>query len=472
MLLTISTTHQPTTDLGYLFHKHPDKLQTFSISAGKAHFFYPEVEENKITACLLLEIDPIGLVRKSGSSKSDGFALENYVNDRPYVCGSFMSQAIAEVLGTALNGRCKDKPSTVTLKMPFEIQLSVVKAKGGKTLIDRLFEPLGYEIEAEPHVLDEKFTAWGTSNYFSLSLKKTATLKEILTHLYVLLPILDGEKHYWVGNHEVEKLLEKGEGWLATHPEKELITKRYLKNLKALTKIAFSQLIDSEEITNEEDANLEPELQHPNEISLKEKRISLHALRLEAVLEKLKSLGVSSVLDLGCGEGKLLRMLWKDNQFQQILGTDVSFRALEIAKEKLYYEQFNERQKQRLSIIQGSLLYRDTRLNGFQAACLVEVIEHLDLPRLQVMERVIFEFAKPDFIIVTTPNAEYNIKYETLTAGNFRHTDHRFEWTRAEFEHWANETGKKFGYEADFSGIGEADEQVGASSQMAVFSKI
>src|SRR5688572_2752472 len=227
MLLTISTEHKPATDLGFLLHKHPDRFQTFDLSFGQAHIFYPEVTEDRCTACLLLDVDPVGMVR--GKSRDQGFLLGHYVNDRPYVASSFMSVAISQVLGSALAGRCKDRPELVGSPMPLSARLEVLPVRAGEGFVHRIFEPLGYMVEAVRHPLDERFPEWGESPYFSVTVRKTTTLSNLLTHLYVLIPVFDNRKHYWVADAEMEKLLEKGEGWLAGHPEKEEITRRYLK---------------------------------------------------------------------------------------------------------------------------------------------------------------------------------------------------------------------------------------------------
>src|SRR5690348_2006576 len=150
MLLTITTTHSPASDLSYLLHKHPAKVQQAELSGGIAHLFYTEVSEERCTAALLLDIDSVALVRKSGSSGND-FALEQYVNDRPYVASSFMSAAIAKAYSSAMNGKCKDKPELVNVAMPFEVTIAVLPVRGGENLLQELFEPLGYTIEAERH---------------------------------------------------------------------------------------------------------------------------------------------------------------------------------------------------------------------------------------------------------------------------------------------------------------------------------
>jgi 3' terminal RNA ribose 2'-O-methyltransferase Hen1 len=461
MLLNITTTHRPATDLGYLLHKHPDKLQSIDLSVGKAHIFYPENSDERTTASLLLDVDPIDMVRGGRNLSGKGFSLGQYVNDRPYVASSFMSVAIAKAFSTALNGKCSKKPELVDVKMPFEIDISVLPApKGGEILIRKMFEPLGYSVDLEQHILDDKFLDWGDSKYFTLKLKHTITLQELLSHLYVMIPALDNDKHYYVSQSEIEKLLEKGKGWLANHPEKEQITKRYLYNLHSLSRQALEQLND--------DAGLEEikEETATDEVIRKE---TLHQQRLSLVLEKLIESGAKRVLDLGCGEGKLIRMLLKEKQFNNISGMDVSYQELTRCKDRLHWDEMAPRQKDRINLFQGALTYKDKRLEGFDAAAIVEVIEHLDENRLKSFERVVFEFAQPKTVVLTTPNGEYNVLFENMEADTMRHADHRFEWTRSEFESWAKQVAETNSYSVHFLPIGEEDKEVGAPSQMAIF---
>lgn len=463
MLLTISTTHQPATDLGYLLHKNPARAQSFTLSFGKAHVFYPEATEERCTVALLLDVDPVALVR---GQRGEGRTLAHYVNDRPYVASSFLSVAIAQVFGSALGGRCNDRPELTQTPLPLEVKLHVVPSRGGAEWLHRLFAPLGYRVETEAHPLDSQFPEWGDSPYFTVRLTGTVRLSELLTHLYVLIPTLDSGKHYYIGDAEVEKLIQKGAAWLSAHPEKETIVRRYLKHRHSLIRNALQQLTQEDE--PEED---EAETQHNHEEEAVERNISLHDQRLGTVLAALKQSGAQKVLDLGCGEGRLLQLLLKERQFQQICGMDVSYRALEMAQEKLRLDRLPPMQRERIQLLHGSLIYRDKRLEGFEAASVVEVIEHLDPPRLAAFARVLFEFAHPATVIVTTPNIEYNPKFETIPAGQFRHKDHRFEWTRSEFQTWAQSVCERFGYTARFLPIGPEDTEVGPPSQMALFEK-
>lgn len=462
MLFTITTTHSPATDLGFLLHKHPDRFQSFDLSFGKAHVFYPEVAEEQCTACLLLDVDPVGMVRRKG--KDQQILLDHYVNDRPYVASSFMSVAISQVFGSALNGRCKDRPDVVTTPLPLSARIDVLPVRGGEMFLRQIFEPLGYTINAQQHPLDELFPEWGESSYFSVTIEGTKTLAELLNHLYVLIPVFDNRKHYFVGDDELEKLLAKGAGWLAQHPAKEQITRRYLKHQTSLYRTALARLVEEEQT---EDIEVQIRADQPETVL--EQKMSLNEQRHGTVLAALRSSGARTVMDLGCGEGKLLRELLKDRQFEQILGMDVSVRLLENAAKRLKLERLPEQQAKRVQLLHGSLIYRDQRFKGFDAAALVEVIEHLDPPRLAALERVVFEFARPKTVVLTTPNQEFNVMWETLPANQFRHSDHRFEWTRQEFQDWANRVAAQYGYTVRFLPVGQEEQNVGAPTQMGVF---
>ena len=465
MLLTITNTKAPATDLGYLLHKNPSRLQSFSLAFGEAHVFYPEVAAGRCTAALLLDIDPIGLVRKKRGPAGEGGLLEQYVNDRPYVASSFLSVAIARVFRSAMAGTSKERPGLVHEPLPLLARVTVLPCRGGEELLRKLFEPLGYQVRVKHHPLDENFPQWGAGPYYTVELENSVPLKQLLTHLYVLIPVLDADKHYWIGQAEVEKLLENGKGWLQAHPEREAIVSRYLR-FRKLTRQALARLVEEEA----PDADEEQEQRSEQEIEI-EKPIKLHEMRLRAVAQELKASVAKRVLDLGCGEGKLLRELLKEKQFDEIVGMDVSYRSLEVAQERLRLDTMPATQKKRIRLFQGSLMYKDKRLAGFDAAAVVEVIEHLDEPRFAAFERMLFGHAQPGRVVITTPNAEYNVRFPTLPAGQFRHKDHRFEWRRKQFQDWALATAQKFGYKVEFRPIGDEDPEVGAPTQMGVFSR-
>jgi 3' terminal RNA ribose 2'-O-methyltransferase Hen1 len=463
MLLTITTTHEPATDLGYLLYKNPARAQTFPLPFGSAHVFYPEATAERCTAALLLDIDPVGLVR---GRKNAGAPLEQYVNDRPYVASSFLSVAIAQVLGSALAGRSRERQLLADTPIALQVRLSVLPSHGGEPLLRRLFEPLGYDVTAMGHALDPRFPEWGESRYFTVSLNATKRLAEVLRHLYVLIPVLDDAKHYWVGEDEVDKLLRQGEGWLAGHPERELIARRYLRHRQSLARSALAQLVREEE----PDAESRAESGDAEE-QAGEARIGLNEHRIGSVTAALRASGARRVLDLGCGEGQLLRALLQEPHFTELVGVDVSIRSLEKARDRLRPDRLPPHQKDRLRLVHGSLLYRDARIAGFDAAAVVEVIEHFDPPRLRAFERAVFEFARPGTVVLTTPNREYNELWASLPAGAYRHRDHRFEWTREEFRVWAEGVAGRFGYAVRLVPVGPADPARGAPTQMAIFSR-
>jgi len=464
MLLTITTTHRPATDLGYLLHKNPARCRSIDLSFGRAHVFYPEATVKRCTAALLLDVDPVGLVRNR-RGPAGGWSLAQYVNDRPYVASSFMSVALSRLFGTAMGGRSKERPELVDKALPFEVTIAALPCRGGEGFLHALFEPLGYAVTARRHVLDEAFPAWGDSRYHTVTLKHRLKLKDLLSHLYVLIPVLDDDKHYWVGADEVEKLLRRGEGWLAGHPLREEITSRYLAHQRGLTRAALARL--AEEDDPDPDA---VEAEHAREEEAVERPLRLNEQRTGAVLASLRACGARRVVDLGCGEGNLLRELIRDRTFDEIVGMDVSVRALERAKQRLKLDRLAPHVRERVRLIHGALSYRDRRLAGFDAAAVVEVVEHLDPARLAAFERVLFACARPGTVVLTTPNVEYNVRFENLPAGKLRHRDHRFEWTRDAFAAWARGVGGRFGYTVRFLSVGDDDPEVGPPTQMAVFS--
>ncbi len=446
----MTTTRRPATDLGYLLHKHPDRVQSFSLPFGTAHVLYPEASEERCTAALLLEVDPVGLVRRGRGTT--GFALAEYVNDRPYVASSFLSVAMVKVFKSAMAGTCKERPELAASSIPLEASLPVVPTRGGEDLVRRLFEPLGYRVE----------TAALSGRHLSLRLAGELRLADLLNHLYVLLPVLDDDKHYWVDQSEIDKLMRRGEGWLAAHPERDLIVRRYVKHQRALVGPALAHL-------EEAMPSPAPEDEDEGERALEE-RVSLRDQRLGSVESVLKASGARRVLDLGCGAGALLERLARDG-YDEIVGVDVSIRALEQAARRLKLDLLPDDRRQRIKLLQSALTYRDRRLAGYDAAVLVEVIEHLDPPRLAAAERNVFGFARPSTVVVTTPNGEYNVRWAGLGPGRFRHPDHRFEWTRGEFAGWARAVADRHGYRVRHLPIGPEDAEVGSPTQMAVFER-
>ncbi|WP_067566146.1 3' terminal RNA ribose 2'-O-methyltransferase Hen1 [Nocardia acidivorans] len=525
MLLTITCTRPDgaawaASELGYLLHKNPGRAQSFEQSYGVAHVLYPEAGDERCTAALLLEIDPVRLVRGKTKGAAE-FSLGQYVNDRPYAASSLLSVAISTVFGSALHGRCARRPELAETELPLRIELPAVPCKGGADAAEQVFGPLGWTVEATPLPLDPAFPEWGDSHYLRLTLTGTLRLSDALSHLYVLLPVLDGSKHYFLDAAEVDKLLRFGAGWLNSHPARDWITRRYLARRHSLVRTALARLAELDDLEPEQfgavDVNIdelaqdvaaataavraaerdgaagdvfptvareseagnagglltqdEPVCTTAAECDAADQApvLSLAVMRRSAVLAALRSVGAQRVLDLGCGEGALLRELIADRSFDEIVGIDVSVRSLRIAERRM--RRLPLWQTQRVGIRQGALTYTDASLRGYDAAVLMEVIEHVDENRLNALEQAVFGAAAPGAVIVTTPNGEYNVLYEGLAHGAFRHSDHRFEWSRAEFAEWAARVGATYGYRVRFEPIGLIDDELGAPTQMAVFTK-
>jgi 3' terminal RNA ribose 2'-O-methyltransferase Hen1 len=483
VLLTLTlhgTPDAPATDLGYLLHKHPGRLQSFSSTGGTAHVVYPEATPERCTAALLLEVDPVALVRgpkDRPGQQNEGFSLAQYVNDRPYAASSLLAVALGRVFRTALAGRCDTRPELAARPLPLEVRvpsLPCARAGGdGPGLARRLFEPLGWDVDARALPLDPQQPAWGDSRYVDLRLAGQVRVADALNHLYVLLPVLDDAKHYRIDPDEVDKLVRSGRGWLADHPEAALITRRYLAHRGRLTQAALARLAEVDDALPEQLDDAVPAEQPvvPAEEEAPEEKVPLAKLRRAAVLAVLRAAGARRVGDLGCGEGVLVGDLLADPQFTQVLAADVSARALEQAERKLKLDRLPEARRARVTLLQSSLVHRDARLAGLDAAVLMEVVEHVDPPRLPALERAVFGEAAPRTVVVTTPNAEHNVRYPGLAAGQFRHRDHRFEWTRTQFAGWAEAVGVRYGYGVRYLPVGPDDPEVGPPTQLAVFTK-
>lgn len=440
-------------DLGFLLHKHPDHVHGKTTSAGEATIFFSEVSQTRTTAVLHLEVDPVGLVRGK-NQQSDGL-LAQYVNDRPYVANSFLSVAMGRSYAQTIAGKSKERQALADQALDFEVRVRPLALSGNVELLEQLFAPLGYRVQS-PTEIDQ-------NGVIDLRLSAKLRLSDLLKHLYVLIPVLDNFKHYYIAREEIDKLLDKGDGWLADHPAKELITRRALKHRRSLANLALARLEETAPVAEEEDTPKEK----PEETL--EKPLRLHEVRLDAVANILRQRGVRSVLDLGCGEGKLIGRLIKERGLDRIVGVDPSVRTLEAAHRKLRLHQAGDAMAERVSLQMGSLTYGDRRWKGFDAATLVEVIEHIEPHRLSALTLSLFADARPDLVIITTPNREYNVLFETMKENQLRHADHRFEWTRAEFEAWASDAASDNGYIVDFATLGPVDDTHGAPSQMAIF---
>ncbi|HLU45545.1 MAG TPA: 3' terminal RNA ribose 2'-O-methyltransferase Hen1 [Natronosporangium sp.] len=464
MLLSITTTHRPATDLGYLLVKHPDRVHQVALSTGTAYVLFPQADPDRCTATLLLDIDPLQLTRRRWPA-GGGTDLSSYVNDRPYAASSLLAVALAKVFSSAMRGVSRDRPELAATAIPLQLELPVVRCRGGVDLAHRLFTPLGWQVTATTVAANE------SDRYLMLSLVGEHRLADALNHLYVLLPVLDDAKHYWVSHDEIDKLLRAGANWLPEHPERTLITRRYLVHQQGMVDQALARLAalddtlapaseDTSDGGTAEEARLPAAQREP-----------LAAARRAAVRQALTELGASTVVDLGCGGGELLVELLADPRYTRLVGADVSTRTLAAAQRRLRLDELPERQQRRVELWQTALTYRDDRLIGFDAAVLMEVIEHVDPPRLPAVVDAVFGHARPQAVLVTTPNREYNPRYPGLAPGELRHPDHRFEWTRAEFADWARQVASRYGYRLELREVGEPDPEVGAPTQLAVFTR-
>lgn len=462
MLFTVTYQGHNTQDLGYLLHKNPSKAQKFELNYGCAYVFYPEVSDERTTAALLLDINPIDLARGKVGSAEGG--LFDYVNDRPYAASSFMSTAISKVFGTAMGGRSKERAELAATPLCLTACIYSVKDGGEENLAAELFEPLGYTVETVRAEADDEFGDWGRVPYVNITLHGTVRLSELLNHIYVLLPVFDRQKHYYTSEDEIQKLLDHGAGWLNAHPQRDKIVNRYFAAKKSYAKKAIDILLEND---GEDDDKNESD----DEAEEKAARTPLNTERLKAVKAAVLKSGAESVIDMGCGECRLTSMLLPERQIKRLTACDVSVYTLEKAAKRLRLDRMNVHLKSKLILMQASLTYRDKRFSGYDCACIVEVVEHIEPMRIPAFERVVFEFAAPKTVIVTTPNREYNANYASMRENALRHGDHRFEWSRAEFEAWTRHVCAAFGYSCDISGIGDNDDSLGCPTQMGVFTK-
>ena len=463
-------------DLGYLLHKHPARLHERSVSGGTARVFFTEADDARARAVLALDVDALGLAKKHRGGRGDG-PLAQYVSDRAFVANSFLSVAMSKVYAQSMGGRSKERQDLAERALPFTARVVPVACGGGTDVARTLFEPLGYDVRAEP------IASTAAREVFALELSATVRLGALLRHLHVLVPVLDDAKHWWVDADEIETLLARGADWLADHPARALIARRALKRRRALADELLERL-DAETAPVEMPVGAPADA--PVDVSAEpvgpaggdgregalERPIGLHERRLERVAEALRDAGARSVVDLGCGEGKLLQRLLRDGRFERLLGVDPSVHELARAAERLHLDDAGDALRERVALAPGSLSYADRAWRGFDAVALVEVIEHVDPERHGALELIVFGDARPATVVVTTPNRDYNARFERLPAGAFRHPDHRFEWTRAEFGSWCERVAGAHGYTVGIEPIGDVDEALGGPSQMATFARV
>ncbi|PZE37726.1 3' terminal RNA ribose 2'-O-methyltransferase Hen1 [Curtobacterium sp. MCPF17_031] len=472
MLVTITTRGDAAPDLSHLLHKHPGRAQSFDLSVGTAHVFYPVDTPDVCSAALLLEVDAIALAC-SKRYGVDAQALSRYVNDRPYASTSMLALAIGQVFRSAMGGRSTSRPERAAAPIDLELALTSVPSEvdeHGVGLASRLFAPLGWDVDETRRPLDDTRPEWGDAATVGLRLRGRVRLSDALRQLTVLLPVLDDAKHYWVGDDEVGMLLRRGEGWLAEHPLRELITSRSLAHQRSLVDDATSRLLGLDGTAGDGgavDAPVDEASADDDGTSARE--TPLYRRRAEAVLTALADVQAHTVADVGCGEGALLRHLFADRSFTTIIGTDVAPRELARAERRLRLDDVSDEQRARVRLLRSSVTYSDDRIAGLDAVVLMEVVEHVDPERLPALEASVFLAARPAAVVVTTPNAEHNVRFASLAAGRFRHPDHRFEWTRDEFRTWAQAVADRHGYTVEHRPVGDDDPEVGPPTQLALF---
>ncbi|MED5803035.1 3' terminal RNA ribose 2'-O-methyltransferase Hen1 [Gordonia sp. Z-3] len=435
------TVQLPATDLGFLLYKHPDRVQRFATSQGGATVFFPVASPELCS--VVLHVDGAG----AKVDRAEG--MGRYVNVVPFAASSRLVVVLGKVFGDALAGRCATRPELVDNRWPMTLTVPSVPT-GGRCSPAELFEPLGWTVQTSAQPLEPP--QWGDSEFVTISLSGVHTVRDALRHLSVCLPVLAGAKHYFVDDAEVDKLQRLGDGWLDTHPRRDDIAAGYVKHVRSLTDEAVMRLAgDVTTAQPADDANAVPE-----------RRASLARHRREWVVESLARAGARSVLDAGCGEGRLLAELVTALPGAQIAGVDVAPAMVDRARERL--------QRWRgTSVWQSSLMYTDPRCRGFDAVVLMEVIEHIEFDRLPTAMSSVFDEMAPRTVVITTPNHDHNEAYGL--AGQWRHPDHRFEFTRADFAQWCASVAEEYRYRVTIDGVGEPVEGLGAPTQCAVFTR-
>lgn len=439
----------PATDLGFLLHKHPDRVQRFATTQGEATVFYPVAAADRCR--VVLHVDG------SGARVDTHTDVDRYVNTIPYAASTRLVVAMGKVFGDAIAGRCPSRAELVDHAWDMTVSIPAVPVRAELRPED-VFGPLGWSVTARAEPLMP--ADWGDSDFATLTLSGRFTVRDSLRHIAVALPALAGDKHYFVDDDEVDKLLRLGDGWLAEHPRRDAIVRGYLKHLGGLTTEALSRLGSDRvapESAEDETRAVEADRRSPDT------RRTLADERIATVAEIIRGTQARSVLDVGCGEGRLLAALSADSTVTRLAGVDVSTDELRTAAGRL-------ERRRGIELWQSSLLYTDERCRGFDVVVLMEVIEHIDPGRLPVAVDSVFDTMQPGAVIVTTPNAEYNPVYG-LDNG-FRHPDHRFEFTRDEFESWCGRVAADYSYEVTLSGIGQVVDGVGTPTQSAVFRRI
>ena len=474
MFLSLAVTGEHAPDLGFVLYKHPDRMYEKANSRGRIIGVFSENEPARAEFCLVVEVDPVERVR--GVSWDRGIA--SYVEPMPFLAASHVSQAISQALGSAMNGvlASKDPETDARVRaagvLPWPLEIKVGPVRCSPWMIERLFGHLGWNVAIASHPLEVPGRTDDDRPLHVFTLTGSATVSDALAQLYVLLPVLDPNRHYFYDESEVRKLFDKGGDWLNDHPYRDVIISRYLSKSKELREYARSLFGKFQEKKSDEELQADYD-EWSETFGGMDDDGSPHALRHARILSDIASWGVRSVVDLGCGEGKLLEGLARIAQDMRVVGVEPSVRDLERARKNLSRNP-GKTVDPRVTLIHGSAIYADERLKGFDAAVLSEVIEHVDPDRLSHLARSVFGVMRPNRVVVTTPNGDYNAWFD-LRPGEFRHADHRFEWSRPECEAWVTAVSAEYGYHSEITGAGgfygDRDDRHGEVSHYIVFTK-
>lgn len=497
MQLAIKATGEGAKMLSFLLSKNPQNLYDRSEKGYRVRLTYTVFTDTEVEAVLIVTPDPVELVKNS----PDVYDITQYINDREFVTSSLFCSYARSALGTALNGRPKEEYSEwVNHAFNLTISFGPVASDLPDAVINDLFEYLGYEVTIERGQADYRFQLKERSSARFISISGLSTVQAALKQLFVLIPVLDNYKHYYLSEQEIDKLQRYGEGWLDRHPLRELIIKRSLRFQDLIDQAAliygdkrweqpaegynvWKPAVGREEIAKTAEIKGIEELEELEELdgideaerldgeSARESApfVSLNEQRYQAIVKIVENIPAKQTLvDFGAGEGKLSVRLGFIPGVKEILAVEPTERAQLRA-----IERFDKAARREAFVkpipVWGSLFYYDERLRCKDVMILCEVIEHIDEYRLPGTMECLFKEYQPKTLIVTTPNAEYNAFYQMPE--KMRHKDHRFEWTRQEFSEWCNGWANLYPYEVQIEGIGDQTEEYGQPTQTAIFTR-
>lgn len=423
MQLSIYTKNPHAKAISHLLAKNPATVYERHVKGHAVRFVYHQMTDDELYASIFVTPDSLALVKDN-----EAFDITHYINDREFAVSTIFLSLIRSALGTALNGKPKDDYLTyANMAFPFTFEFGPISSSLTDEEIRNLWEPLGYEVTIDA------MTSAKRARF--LTLTNSITLQKALQQLFILIPVMDDYKHYFIDEAERERLQKYGEGWLEAHPMRDFIFKKALR---------FKQLFMTK---NNEQKAVKP---------------SLNTQRYEAIAHTVAALNPKTVIDMGAGEGKLSMLLAQMNTLTKLYSVDPSNQALAKMQKRFADTHFAS-----APIIKwGSLYYEDKEFTGVDVFILCEVIEHLEEERLPQIMQLITQTYAPKHVIITTPNAEYNAVYELE---EMRHDDHRFEWTRQQFETWCKEIAPH--YDCQFKGIGDLHAQYGTPTQMCIMTR-